>query len=40
MPSENRLAVSLLALRAGVFVVMLMWTLDLGSDNVTPAHDA
>lgn len=37
MPSENRLAVSL---RADVFVVMLMWTLDPGSDNVTPAHDA
>jgi len=35
MSSERRLAVSLLALRAGVFIVMLMWTLD---KFVNPGH--
>lgn len=35
MSSERRLAVSLLTLRAGVFIVMLMWTLD---KFVNPGH--
>ena len=35
MSSDQRLAVSLLALRAGVFIVMLMWTLD---KFVNPGH--
>ena len=37
MNNDQRLTVSLLALRLGVFVVMLMWTLD---KFVNPAHAA
>lgn len=35
MPNENRVALSLLFLRLGVFIVMFMWTLD---KFINPAH--
>lgn len=37
MPLTRRLSVSLLLLRAGVFIVMIMWTLD---KFVNPGHAA